>query len=111
MEGKEVFKHAVRNLTNSVKDTLLVNNLEISDIDWMVPHQANKRILDSTVKKLGFPSNKVIVTVHKHANTSAASIPLALVSGVNDGLIKDGDLIIMEAMGAGFTWASALVRF
>ena len=111
MEGKDVFRHAVKNLTSSVKDTLLLNNLEISDIDWMVPHQANKRILDSTVKKLDFPMDKVIVTVHKHANTSAASIPLAMVSGVNDGLIKEGDLIIMEAMGAGFTWASSLIRF
>ena len=77
----------------------------------MVTHQANKRILDSTVKKLDFPMDKVIVTVHKHANTSAASIPLAMVSGVIDGLIKEGDLIIMEAMGAGFTWASSLIRF
>jgi 3-oxoacyl-[acyl-carrier-protein] synthase-3 len=111
MEGKEVFRHAVTNLTNSVKDSLKMNDITINDIDWMVPHQANKRILDATTKRLNFPPNKVIVTVDKHANTSAASIPLAMVSGVSEGLIKKDDLIIMEAMGAGFTWASALVRF
>ncbi len=110
MKGKEVFRHAVVNLADAVTEALEANKVAISDIDWLVPHQANKRILDSTAHKLGLDPAKVIVTVDQHANTSAASIPLALAAGVDDGRIKTGDLVILEAMGGGFTWGSALVR-
>lgn len=110
MKGKEVFKHAVVNLADAVREALAANQLGIEQIDWLVPHQANKRILDSTAHKLGMDPNKVIVTVHEHANTSAASIPLALHAGIADGRIKKGDLVLLEAMGGGFTWGSALVR-
>jgi 3-oxoacyl-[acyl-carrier-protein] synthase III len=110
MKGKEVFRHAVVNLASTVKEALEANDLSIDDIDWLVPHQANKRILDSTASKLGLDPAKVIVTVDQHANTSAASIPLAFETGVADGRIKPGQLVLMEAMGGGFTWGSALVR-
>jgi 3-oxoacyl-[acyl-carrier-protein] synthase-3 len=110
MVGKDVFRHAVVNLTDTVNEALAHNGLTAADIDWLVPHQANKRILDSTGQKLGIDPSKVIVTVDKHANTSAASIPLALDAGVSDGRIRQGHLILMEAMGGGFTWGSALVR-
>ena len=110
MEGREVFRHAVVNLTETVREALAANNITIDDVDWLVPHQANKRILDSTAKKLRISPEKVIITVGDHANTSAASIPLALAAGVDDGRIKQGHLILMEAMGGGFTWGSALVR-
>jgi 3-oxoacyl-[acyl-carrier-protein] synthase III len=110
MKGKEVFKHAVVNLAETVRETLAANQLNIDDIDWLVPHQANKRILDSTAQKLGLDPGKVIVTVQEHANTSAASIPLALHAGVADGRIRPGHLVLLEAMGGGFTWGSALVR-
>lgn len=110
MKGKEVFRHAVVNLADAVTEALAANNLTIGDIDWLVPHQANRRILDSTAQKLGLDPSKVIVTVDQHANTSAASIPLALAHAVGDGRIKKGDLVLMEAMGGGFTWGSALVR-
>lgn len=110
MEGKEVFRHAVVNLADTVKEALAANDITIDDVDWLVPHQANKRILDSTAKKLRISSDKVIITVDQHANTSAASIPLALAAGVDDGRIKPGQLVLMEAMGGGFTWGSALVR-
>lgn len=110
MKGKEVFKHAVVNLADAVREALAANHLGIEQIDWLVPHQANKRILDSTAHKLGMDPSKVIVTVHEHANTSAASIPLALHAGLADGRIKKGDLVLLEAMGGGFTWGSALVR-
>ena len=111
MSGQEVFRHAVKNLSETVDEAIKHNNISVDDIDWMVPHQANKRILDSTLKRLGFSSDKVIVTVNNHANTSAASIPLALAHGVDKGLIKEGHLIVMEAMGAGLTWGSALIRY
>lgn len=111
MAGKEVFRHAVTNLASVVTEALTANNLKESDIDWLVPHQANKRIIDSTVKKLNMPTDKVVLTVQDHANTSAASIPLALAQAVNDGRIKKGDLLLMEAMGGGLTWGSALVRW
>src|SRR6185312_8451500 len=111
MKGKEVFRHAVINLADAVHEALAANHLPASAIDWLVPHQANKRILDSTATKLGLAPEKVIVTVDRHANTSAASIPLALEVGVADGRIRQGDLVLMEAMGGGFTWGSALVRF
>lgn len=110
MEGREVFRHAVVNLADAVRESLEANGISIEDVDWLVPHQANKRILDATAKKLKIPADKVIVTVDDHANTSAASIPLALATGVGDGRIKTGDLVLMEAMGGGFTWGSALVR-
>ncbi len=111
MVGKEVFRHAVTNLAAVVNEALEANDLHNSDIDWLVPHQANKRIIDSTVKKLKMSMDKVILTVGDHANTSAASIPLALDHGVREGLIKRGDLLLMEAMGGGLTWGAALVRW
>jgi 3-oxoacyl-[acyl-carrier-protein] synthase-3 len=111
MAGKEVFRHAVTNLAAVVVEALEANNLNNSDIDWLVPHQANKRIIDSTAKKLKMPMDKIILTVQDHANTSAASIPLALDHGVREGLIKRGDLILMEAMGGGLTWGAALARW
>ena len=111
MVGKEVFRHAVTNLAAVVNEALEANDLHNSDIDWLVPHQANKRIIDSTAKKLKMSMDKVILTVEDHANTSAASIPLALDHGVREGLIKRGDLLLMEAMGGGLTWGAALVRW
>ncbi|MGE4064351.1 MAG: beta-ketoacyl-ACP synthase III [Rhodospirillaceae bacterium] len=110
MKGKEVFKHAVVNLADAVREALAANQIGIEQVDWLVPHQANKRILDSTAQKLGLDPGKVIITVQEHANTSAASIPLALQAGVADGRIKPGHLVLLEAMGGGFTWGSALVR-
>jgi 3-oxoacyl-[acyl-carrier-protein] synthase-3 len=111
MEGQEVFKHAVTKLAGVVVEALEANNLQPEDIDWLVPHQANKRIIDSTAKKLKMPAEKVVLTVETHANTSAASIPLALDAAVLDGRIKRGDLLLMEAMGGGLTWGAALVRW
>ena len=110
MKGKEVFRHAVVNLADAVQEALEANKISINDVDWLVPHQANKRILDGTAQKLGLDPAKVIITVDRHANTSAASIPLALTAGVEDGRIKPGQMVLMEAMGGGFTWGSALVR-
>ncbi|MDX2144243.1 MAG: beta-ketoacyl-ACP synthase III [Rhodospirillaceae bacterium] len=110
MEGKEVFRHAVVNLAETAREAVEANGVSFDQIDWLVPHQANLRILDSTAKKLGLGPEKVIVTVDQHANTSAASIPLALNQGINDGRIKPGQLLLMETMGGGFTWGSALVR-
>ena len=111
MVGREVFRHAVTNLANIVGETLDAHGLRSDDLDWLVPHQANKRILDSTVRKLGMSADRVVVTVDRHANTSAASIPLALDEAVKDGRIKRGDLVLMEAMGGGLTWGSGLVRW
>jgi len=111
MAGNQVFKHAVRNLASVVSETMELAGLKEENIDWVVPHQANKRILDGTAKKLGIDPEKVIVTVDKHANTSAASVPLALKVAVDDGRIKRGDLLLMEAMGGGFTWGACLVRY
>lgn len=111
MEGREVFRHAVVNLAEVVDEALDANGLERSDIDWLVPHQANKRILDSTAKKLGLDESRVVVTVDRHANTSAASIPLALDQAVKDGRIKNGQLLLLEAMGGGLTWGAGLVRW
>jgi 3-oxoacyl-[acyl-carrier-protein] synthase-3 len=110
MKGREVFRHAVVNLADTVREAIEHNQVTISDVDWLVPHQANRRILDSTADKLNLDPAKVIITVDQHANTSAASIPLALNQGVSDGRIKTGQLVLMEAMGGGFTWGSALVR-
>jgi 3-oxoacyl-[acyl-carrier-protein] synthase-3 len=111
MVGKEVFRHAVANLTSVLQEALTANGLKAEDIDWLVPHQANKRILDSTARKLGLPPEKMVVTIERHANTSAASIPLALAEATSDGRIKPGDVVILEAMGGGFTWASSVVRW
>ena len=111
MVGREVFRHAVVNLAAIVEEALEANGLQPADIDWLVPHQANKRILDGTARKLGLPAEKMIVTVDRHANTSAASIPLALDEAVKDGRIKRGDLVLMEAMGGGLTWGASLVRW
>jgi 3-oxoacyl-[acyl-carrier-protein] synthase-3 len=110
MEGREVFRHAVVRLTEAVTEALEANRLTADQIDWLVPHQANSRIIEATGKKLNMPADKVIMTVDRHANTSAASIPLALAEGVGDGRIRDGHLVLMEALGGGFAWGSALVR-
>jgi 3-oxoacyl-[acyl-carrier-protein] synthase-3 len=111
MRGKEVFRHAVVNLAAVLKETLEAAGHSADEVDWVVPHQANKRILDATAKKLGLDPARVIVTVDQHANTSAASVPLALDTAVRDGRIKPGDLIVLEAMGGGFTWGAAVVRY
>jgi 3-oxoacyl-[acyl-carrier-protein] synthase-3 len=111
MNGKEVFRHAVSRMSEVVVETLAANGIDSSDIDWLVPHQANRRIIDSTAQKLSLPPEKVIITVSEHGNTSAASIPLALAQGIKDGRIKKGQLILMEAMGAGLTWGAALLRW
>lgn len=111
MKGKEVFRHAVSNLTSIVYDVLEDAQLSAADVDWIVPHQANKRIIDATARKLGLPAEQVVVTVQDHGNTSAASVPLALERAVSDGRIKQGDLVLMEAMGGGFTWGASLVRW
>ena len=111
MEGREVFKHAVINIATVMADTIAAVGLTAQDIDWFVPHQANRRILEGTVKKLGVTEDKVVITLDRHGNTSAASIPLALDEAVRDGRIKRGDLVLMEAMGGGFTWGAALVRW
>jgi 3-oxoacyl-[acyl-carrier-protein] synthase-3 len=110
MKGREVFRHAVVNLAAVLKEVLEVTGTCVEDIDWVVPHQANARILDATAKKLGIAPEKVVVTVHAHANTSAASVPLALDTARRDGRIKPGDLVMLEAMGGGFTWGASLIR-
>jgi len=111
MKGKEVFRHAVANLADVLNEVLAATGHNADEIDWVVPHQANKRILDATAKKLGLDPARVIVTVDQHANTSAASVPLALDVAVRDGRIKRGDLLVLEAMGGGFTWGAAVVRY
>ena len=111
MKGREVFRHAVTNLASVMTETLAAAGLAAADVAWIVPHQANLRILEGTAKKLGLPLTRVIVTVDRHANTSAASVPLALDAAVRDGRIKRGDLLILEAMGGGFTWGAAAVRW
>lgn len=111
MEGREVFKSAVQHMADVVEETLSKNNLTGESIDWLVPHQANIRIIEATAKKLNLPMEKVVVTIDRHGNTSAASIPLALDEAVRDGRIKKGDLLLMEALGAGLTWGSVLLRY
>ena len=111
MKGREVFKHAVTNLAQVVDEALAANGLGPDAIDWIVPHQANLRILRATGRKLGIGEDRVIVTVDRHANTSAASVPLALAAGVEDGRIGEGDMLLFEAMGGGFTWGAALARW
>jgi len=110
MKGREVFRHAVVNLADVLKEVIEDTGISVADIDWVVPHQANARILDATAKKLGIAPEKVIVTVDRHANTSAASVPLALDVARKDGRIKPGDLVMLEAMGGGFTWGASLIR-
>jgi len=110
MHGREVFRHAVTRLSEAVDEALAANGITAQDLDWLVPHQANRRIIDGTAKKLGLPPEKVVVTVDRHANTSAASIPLALDEAIRDGRIKPGQLVLMEGMGGGFTWGSVLAR-
>ncbi|MBM7404949.1 MULTISPECIES: beta-ketoacyl-ACP synthase III [Sphingomonas] len=111
MKGREVFRHAVVNLAQVMEESLGTAGLTSADVDWVVPHQANARILEATARKLGLAPEKVVVTVDQHANTSAASVPLALDTAVRDGRIRRGDLIVLEAMGGGFTWGAAVVRF
>ena len=111
MEGKEVFKHAVLRLAQVVDEALTANGLQARDVDWLVPHQANRRIIDAMGKKLGLPSEKVVVTIDRHANTSAASVPLALAEAASDGRIRPGHLVLLEAMGGGLTWGAGLVRW
>jgi 3-oxoacyl-[acyl-carrier-protein] synthase-3 len=111
MEGRAVFKHAVAMISDVIEDAFAATGYQAKDIDWFVPHQANKRIIDDSAQKLGIAPDKVILTVENHGNTSAASIPLALAVGVADGRIKHGNLVLLEAMGGGFTWGSALVRW
>ena len=111
MEGREVFKHAVANMAEVVHTVVGMAGVKITDIDWFVPHQANKRILDSTANRLGVPPEKFIVTLDRHGNTSAASIPLAFEVGVRSGRIKRGQLVLMEAMGGGFTWGGIVARY
>jgi 3-oxoacyl-[acyl-carrier-protein] synthase-3 len=111
MEGRSVFKHAVAMITDVIEDAFRATGYTAADINWFVPHQANKRIIDDSAHKLGIAPEKVVVTVGQHGNTSAASIPLALNVAVKDGRIKKGDLVLLEAMGGGFTWGSALVRW
>ncbi len=111
MEGRAVFKHAVAMITDVIEDAFKATGYTADDIDWFVPHQANKRIIDDSAHKLGIAPEKVVVTVDRHGNTSAASIPLALDVAIRDGRIKPGDLVLLEAMGGGFTWGSALVRW
>jgi 3-oxoacyl-[acyl-carrier-protein] synthase-3 len=111
MKGKEVFRHAVTNLANVLTEVLEASGHSADEVDWVVPHQANKRILDATAKKLGLDPARVVVTVDQHANTSAASVPLALDVAVRDGRIRKGDLIVLEAMGGGFTWGAAVARY
>jgi len=111
MDGREVFRNAVIRLAEAVDEALAANRMTASDVDWLVPHQANRRIIDSMGRKLGLSAEKVVVTIERHANTSAASIPLALAEAVADGRIREGHLILMEAMGGGLTWGASLVRW
>ena len=110
MKGNQVFKHAVNNLADVLREVLEDAGVNASEVDWVVPHQANARIIEGTAKKLGLPIERVIMTVDRHANTSAASVPLALDVAIRDGRIKQGDLVVLEAMGGGFTWGASLLR-
>jgi 3-oxoacyl-[acyl-carrier-protein] synthase-3 len=111
MEGREVFKHAVAKISDVIEDAFAATGFTAADIDWFVPHQANVRIIDSTARKFAIPSERVVRTVDRHGNTSAASIPLALAEASADGRIKKGDVLLLEAMGGGFTWGSAILRW
>jgi 3-oxoacyl-[acyl-carrier-protein] synthase-3 len=111
MAGKEVFRHAVVKLAQAVDAALAANNVKGTDVDWLVPHQANRRIIDAMAEKLHLPPERVVVTIERHANTSAASIPLAMAEAAGDGRIRKGQLVLLEGMGGGFTWGSALIRW
>ena len=111
MKGNEVFKVAVKTLEHLVDDVIEKNQLEKGQIDWLIPHQANIRIIEATAKRLQMPMERVILTVRKHGNTSAASVPMALDTAIRDGRIKRGDLLLLEAFGGGFTWGASLVRY
>jgi 3-oxoacyl-[acyl-carrier-protein] synthase-3 len=111
MEGREVFRHAVQRLAEAVDEALAANGLSGRDVDWLVPHQANRRIIDAMARKLGLPSDKVVLTIDRHANTSAASVPLALAEAAGDGRIRPGQQVLLEAMGGGLTWGAALLRW
>jgi 3-oxoacyl-[acyl-carrier-protein] synthase-3 len=111
MEGREVFKHAVAMITDVVEDVFAKVGVTAADLDWFVPHQANRRIIDASARKLGIAEEKIVITVDLHGNTSAASVPLALAAGVADGRIRKGDLVLLEAMGGGFTWGAILLRW
>jgi 3-oxoacyl-[acyl-carrier-protein] synthase-3 len=111
MEGKEVFRHAVVKLADSVTEALNANGLTADDIDWLVPHQANARIITGTARKMGLPMDRVVMTVDRHGNTSAASIPLALAEAAADGRIQPGQVVLVEAIGGGLSWGSALIRW
>lgn len=111
MKGREVFRHAVVNLADVLNEVLAAAGLSAADVDWVVPHQANARILDATAKKIGVSPDKIVVTVDRHANTSAASVPLALDVAVRDGRIRRGDIVVLEAMGGGFTWGAAALKY
>lgn len=111
MQGREVFRHAVQNLTSVAEETLEAADINPQDLNWVVPHQANARIIEATARRLGLPAERVILTVNRHANTSAASVPLALDEAVREGKIKEDDLCLLEAMGGGFTWGAVALRF
>ncbi len=111
MEGREVFKHAVVKIAEAMQAVMDSAGVTVEDVDWFVPHQANQRILDGTAKKLKIKPEQVISTISSHGNTSAASVPLALDTAISDGRIKSGDLLLLEAMGGGFTWGAALLRW
>ena len=111
MRGRKVFRHAVANLADIAGEALAAAGLSTDAVDWLVPHQANRRIIDATARKLGVPAEKTIVTVDRHANTSSASIPLALAAGLDDGRIKPGDLLLLEAIGGGLVWGAGVVRW
>jgi 3-oxoacyl-[acyl-carrier-protein] synthase-3 len=111
MQGREVFKYAVARISDVIEDAFAATGLTAADVDWFVPHQANIRIIDATARKFGIPDDRVVRTVDRHGNTSAASIPLALAEASGDGRIRRGDLLLLESMGGGFTWGSALLRW
>jgi 3-oxoacyl-[acyl-carrier-protein] synthase-3 len=111
MKGNDVFKYAVKALDSVVDETLQANGLDKSDLDWLIPHQANLRIIEATAKRLDMPMERVIVTVDRHGNTSSGSVPLALDEAVRSGRVKRGQLVLLEAFGGGFTWGSALMRY
>ena len=110
MQGNQVFRHAVVNIAEAVVAAMATAGVELADVDWFIPHQANQRILDGVAKRLGIDGSRMISTVERHANTSAASIPLALAEGIADGRVKPGQLLLLEAMGGGLTWGAAVVR-
>ncbi|MDD9329310.1 MAG: 3-oxoacyl-[acyl-carrier-protein] synthase III C-terminal domain-containing protein, partial [Bartonella sp.] len=111
MDGREVFKHAVSMITDVVDDCFAAVEMKPSQLDWFVPHQANRRIIEASAKKLGITKDRIVITIDQHGNTSAGSVPLALATAVQDGRIKKGDLIMLEAMGGGFTWGAILIRW